>query len=73
MSSIAKIDVRVRATRGHTTVTISSHGRTASFITAGYQRSLANQPQFSTASLNAYWLAVLNLVVANLTANPLPP
>jgi hypothetical protein len=73
MASQAKITIRVTASRGASTVSVSSNGRYVSLNTAGYQRQLLAQPIQPTASLSAFWLAVLASVVADLTANPAPP
>ena len=48
----------------------TSKGRYVSFTTAGYQRELLGQPIQPTTSLEAFWLAVLGIVQADITANP---
>ena len=73
MASKSEIVIRVTAARGHSTVTYTSKGRYISFQTAGYQRQLLSQPIQPTASLQAFWLSVLAIVQADLTANPTPP
>lgn len=73
MASQAKIVITVTASRGGSTVRISSKGRYISFPTSGYQRELLSQPIQPTATLPAFWLAVLGSVVTDLTDNPTPP
>lgn len=70
MASTATITVRVKSARGSSRVEYTSKGRYVSFTTAGYQRDLLNQAIQPTASLSAFWLSVLDLVVADITANP---
>jgi len=73
MSTIAKMDIRVRSSRGHSIVSITSHGRYVSFTTAGYQRQLGNQPLITTASVEAFWAQILGIVTNDLASNPATP
>lgn len=70
MASQAKITVRVRSSRGGSTISYTTAGRYVSFSTTGYQRELLGQPIQPTASLSAFWLAILAAVQADITANP---
>ena len=68
MSSLSKMTVRVRSTRGATTIQYSTTGKYVSFTTAGLTDTLLKQPILSTANLEEYWLAVLALVQADITS-----
>lgn len=70
MATKAEISIRVTSSRGKSTISYTSKGRYVSFVTSGYQRQLINEPIQSTASLSAFWLGVLDAVVADITANP---
>jgi hypothetical protein len=70
MANQAKIVITVDSARGSSKVRYSSKGRYVSFTTAGYDRDLLQQPIQPTASLAAFWLSVLALVQADITANP---
>lgn len=70
MASNPAITVRVYPSRGGCKVQYGSKGRYISFQTAGYQRQLLKQPIQPTSSLQAFWLSVLQLVVADITAHP---
>ena len=70
MATKAEISIRVTSSRGKSTISYTSKGRYVSFVTSGYQRQLINEPIQSTASLSAFWLPVLDAVVADITANP---
>lgn len=69
MSSKAEIVIRVRSSRGASHVQYTSKGRYISFQTAGYQVDLPRQPIQPTTDLKAFWLSVLALVTAEITAN----
>lgn len=73
MAGNAKLTIRVSSARGSSTVSYSSNGRYVSLNVAGYQRRLLEQAVQPSSSPQAFWLAVLGLVVADLTANPNPP
>jgi hypothetical protein len=70
MANKAEISIRVNSSRGGSKISYTSKGRYVSFTTAGYQRELLDQPIQSTASLSAFWLGVIEAVVADITANP---
>lgn len=72
MASISRITITVTSSRGASTVKISSNGRYISFPTRGYDRALTGEPIQPTSTLGAYWLSVLGIVLANITANPTP-
>ena len=69
MAADSKITIRVRSSRGASTVSYSTNGRYVSFTTAGYNRHLAGQPIQPTSSLKAFWTSVLAIVQADVTAN----
>ena len=70
MASQAKLTVRVKSSRGASRIEYSTGGRYVSFNADGYERYLTGQPILGTASLSAFWLAVLAIVQADITANP---
>lgn len=69
MASKSEIVIRVYPTRGGCTVQYTSKGRYISFQTAGYNRTLTLQPIQPTQSLKGFWLSVLALVQADVSAN----
>lgn len=73
MAQRATLKIRVTGQRGHSTIQFSSGGRYVSMTTAGYQRTLGNQPLLPTTSLEAFWAAVIAQVTASLVASPNPP
>jgi hypothetical protein len=70
MATKAEIVIRVTSARGRSTIAYTSKGRYVSFTTSGYARQLLSQPIQPTSSLSAFWLSVLALVQADITANP---
>lgn len=70
MATKAEITIRVTSSRGKSTVSYTSKGRYVSFVTSGYQRELLGQPIQPTSGLSVFWLSVLNIVLADITANP---
>jgi hypothetical protein len=70
MASTSKITVTVASTRGGTTVAYHTNGRYVSFTTAGLSGDLLKQPIQPTTSLKAFWLSVLAIVQADITAGP---
>lgn len=72
MANQAKLTIRVAPTRGGCTVSFSSGGKYVSFSANGYQRTLLSQPIQPTSSLDVFWLSVLAIVQASITANPGP-
>lgn len=69
MATEAKITIRVRSSRGASTVSYSTGGRYISFPTLGYQVTLTGQPIQPTSTLAAFWLSVLAIVQAEITAD----
>lgn len=68
MATQAKIVIRVSSSRGASTVSYATKGRYVSFTTAGLTDQLLKQPILPTTSLAAFWLAVLAIVQADITA-----
>lgn len=69
MAAESKITIRVRSSRGASTVSYTTNGRYVSFTTAGYNSSLPGEPIQPTSSLKAFWTSVLGIVQADITAN----
>lgn len=70
MANNSAITIRVYASRGGSKIQYTSKGRYISFATNGYNRQLQGQPIQPTASLSVFWLAILNTIIADITANP---
>lgn len=68
MASKAEIVIRVQSHRGASTISYTTKGKYVSFQTAGLGNTLQRQPLISTASLTAFWLQVLGIVQADITA-----
>jgi hypothetical protein len=68
MATTAKIVITVTSSRGASKVTYATKGRYVSFTTAGLTADLLQQPIQPTTSLPVFWLSVLAIVQANLTA-----
>lgn len=68
MASKAEIVIRVTAARGSSTIEYRTKGKYVSFTTAGLVDTLQRQPIQPTATLPGFWLSVLALVVADITA-----
>lgn len=68
MASKAEIVIRVTSSRGASTVSYTTKGRYVSFTTAGLTDQLQKQPIQPTSSLSAFWLSVLAIVQADITA-----
>lgn len=68
MAAESKITIRVRSSRGASTVSYTTNGRYVSFPTSGYQVSLPGQPIQPTSSLKAFWISVLTIVQAEIEA-----
>lgn len=69
MATKSELTIRVFSRRGSTVIAYTSKGRYVSFTTAGYNKDLNRQPVQPTTSLKTYWLSVLALVQADITAN----
>lgn len=72
MSAQAKITVRVTSTRGGCNVQFTSAGAYVSTPVNGYNVFLPGEPIQPTADDKTFWLSVLAIVQANITANPSP-
>lgn len=68
MASRAEIVIRVTSSRGASTVSYTTKGRYVSFTTSGLTDQLLKQPIQPTTSLPVFWLSVLALVQADITA-----
>lgn len=72
MASQAKITVRVTSTRGGSNIQFTSAGSYVSTPMNGYNVFLQGEPIQPTADDKTFWLSVLAIVQANITANPSP-
>jgi hypothetical protein len=70
MATRAKFDISVTSSRGASHVTATSKGRYVSFQTNGIVLDMPRQPIYTTASLKAFWLAVLADVTTAVNALP---
>ena len=68
MASKSEIVIRVYSSRGASRIQYSTKGRYISFQTAGLTDTLQRQPIITTSSLIAFWLQVLAIVQADITA-----
>lgn len=68
MANQSKLTIRVSAARGSSTVQFSTTGRYVSLSTGGLNLTQRQAPIQPTASVEAFWLSVLALVQAQLTA-----
>lgn len=68
MASRAELVIRVTSSRGASKIEYTSKGKYVSFQTAGLTDTLARQPILNTSSLEVFWLAVLAIVQADITA-----
>ena len=68
MANQAKLTIRVTAARGSSTVQFSTTGRYVSLTTGGISETLRQAPVQPTSSPEAFWLSILALVQAELTA-----
>jgi hypothetical protein len=68
MASRARLIIDVTSSRGASTVSYTTKGRYVSFTTAGLTDVLMKQPILPTSTLPAFWLAVLAIVQADITA-----
>lgn len=69
MASVAKLEIRVTASRGASTVSYTTKGRYVSFTTSGLTDTLTGQPIQPTATLDGFWSSVLAIVQADVTAH----
>lgn len=70
MANQAKLTVRVTSQRGSSGVSFSTSGRYINLPTNGIAADLVQQPIQPTASAKAFWLSVLAIVNAQITALP---
>lgn len=70
VASRSKITITVTSTRGGSQVNYTTNGRYASLNTNTLGQYLPSEPLFTTATPQAYWLAVLAAVTAAVTAGP---
>lgn len=68
MASKAEIKIRVTSSRGSSTISYTTNGRYVSFNTGGLTDTLMGQPIQPTTTLPAFWLSVLAIVQADITA-----
>lgn len=64
------MDIRITSTRGASKFQIVTKGRYVSFVTAGINLSLPQQPIQPTTDLKTFWLSALALVTAQVEALP---
>lgn len=68
MASRSRMTITVTKSTSQSTVVITSNGKYASLVTNGTSLRETGQPLFSTANEQAFWLAVLPIVSAAITA-----
>lgn len=72
MASQAKLTVRVTSTRGGANVSFSSVGTYISTPMNGYSVNLPGEAVQPTSDQRAFWLSVIAIVQAQITASPPP-
>jgi hypothetical protein len=72
MATQAKLTIRVGSSRGASTVSFSTAGTYVSTPENGYSVSLTDQPIQPTTDQKTFWTSVLDLVQAQIAANPSP-
>lgn len=70
MANQAKLTVRVTSQRGSSGISFSTAGRYISLPVNGISADLTRQPVQPTASAKAFWLSVLAIVSAEVSALP---
>jgi len=70
MATRARMTLTVTSTRGATQVTITSVGRYVSTDVNKYSIYLPSEPLQPTATQAAFWLSILDIASAYITANP---
>ena len=68
MASKAELVIRVYSARGSSKISYTTKGRYVSLTTSGLADDLLQQPIQPTSSVMAFWLSVLALVTADVTA-----
>lgn len=71
MASQATISIRVTSSRGASRIEYATKGKYVSLPTNGLTDVLARQPIQPTSTVQAFWLSVLGIVVADITASEL--
>lgn len=70
MANQAKLTLRVTSQRGSSGISFSTAGRYISLPTNGISADLVRQPVQPTSSAKAFWLSVLAIVTAQISALP---
>ena len=68
MADLAKLTIRVTSNRGSSNVQFSTTGRYVRLVTAGINVDALGEPVQPTTTAKAFWLSVLTIVQAQLTA-----
>ena len=71
MSTLAKITIRVRNARGHSTVDVTGTGRNISLLVADVRGRLLDQPIYPTSGSQVFWSDVLADVQSAITSGQL--
>ncbi len=69
MATRAKLAITVTSSRSASVVTISTNGKYISLPVNSINQRLTNQPVQPTASVEVFWLSVLAIVQAAITAD----
>lgn len=70
MATRSKFTITITKTANSSTVQYSTKGRYGQISTNTLGQLLRAQPLFTTSTPQAYWVAVLNAVLAAVTAGP---
>lgn len=68
MGSLGKLTIRVGSSRGASTIQYSTNGKYVSLPVNTLTNNLKRQPIQPTASAQAFWLSVLAIITADITA-----
>lgn len=68
MADLAKLTIRVTSNRGSSNVMIASSGRYVRLVTGGINLQALGEPVQPSTSAKAFWLSVLTIVQAQITA-----
>lgn len=68
VSQPAKLTIRVRSSRGASTVQYSTGGKYRSLAVNDITNNLQNEPLFTTSGSKAFWAAVQAIVAADIAA-----
>lgn len=69
MGSVAKLTIRVRSSRGASTVQYSTNGRYVSLPTNTLTNNLTQQPIQPTTTPQAFWGSVMDIVEQDITGH----